>query len=119
MPLCRLSFCTPFSTNCVSICHSVGLSHVTRVERSSRYLVHFFDATVSPSAKTQLISSMHDCMTECIYKIQLDSFELLTIPEEVYNFDVVRHGKAALQQANDMLGELIHLAFVIVLLYIL
>jgi len=37
----RLNFSTSFSTNAVSICHSAGLTSVTRIEQSTRYLVHF------------------------------------------------------------------------------
>lgn len=41
MVLWRLNFCTAFSTNAVSICHSAGLMSVIRVEQSTRYVVHF------------------------------------------------------------------------------
>ena len=36
---CRLNFSTAFSTNAVSMFHSVGLMKVTRVEKSMRYML--------------------------------------------------------------------------------
>lgn len=38
--LSRLNFSTAFSSNAVSICKSVQLDNVTRVEVSTRYLIH-------------------------------------------------------------------------------
>ena len=35
----RLNFSTPFSSNAVSICHSIGLTFVTRLEVFTRYLI--------------------------------------------------------------------------------
>jgi len=33
----RMSFSTAWSANAVSICHSCGLSNITRIEKSYRY----------------------------------------------------------------------------------
>lgn len=37
----RLNFSTAFSSNAVSICNSIGLSQVKRLEVSVRYLIHW------------------------------------------------------------------------------
>jgi len=37
----RLNFSTAFSSNAVSICISIGLTKVTRLEVSTRYLIHW------------------------------------------------------------------------------
>ncbi len=37
----RLNFSTAFSTNATSICHGIGLTCVSRIEYSTRYLIQF------------------------------------------------------------------------------
>lgn len=39
--LSRLNFSTAYSSNAVSICISIGLTKVTRLEVSTRYLIHW------------------------------------------------------------------------------
>ncbi|XP_064609891.1 phosphoribosylformylglycinamidine synthase-like isoform X2 [Liolophura sinensis] len=101
----RLNFSTAFSTNACSICRSVGLKNVQRIESSTRYLIRFTDG-YKPSLKEEelILSIMHDKMTQCRYQQPLDSFELNVSPEEVYEIDVLGSGKAALEKANRELG---------------
>lgn len=39
----RLNFTTPFSSNVLSICKSINLNFVKRLEKSTRYLIIFID----------------------------------------------------------------------------
>ena len=49
-------------------------------------------------------AALHDRMTQCRYAEPLTSFTLSVTPEDVYEVDVVSHGRTALQQANNHLG---------------
>ena len=78
---------------------------VTRVEYSTRYLLKFdvtFDLT--PDVETQIISSMHDKMTQCRYSKPVESFSLETKVEEIYEVDVMKEGREALERANAEMG---------------
>ena len=57
----RLNVCTPFSTNAVAICGSIGLPEVTRIEPSRRFAVGGVAAVLAPL----LADAVHDRMTEC------------------------------------------------------
>ena len=112
---CRLNFSTAFSTNAVSICHSVGLSSVTRVEVSCRYLVTFSDTmtsgpsgdavVVTKAMEDSLVTSLHDRMTECRYASPITTFDLDIQPDAVYEVDVMGKGREALEKANLELGK--------------
>ena len=113
----RLNFSTAFSTNAVSICHSVGLSSVTRVEMSRRYLIVFGDITatgprvpsgdeaiVTKDVEDALVAKLHDRMTECRYTSPITTFDLDIQPDDVYDVDIMGNGKEALEKANQELG---------------
>uniref|UniRef100_UPI0037E9C471 phosphoribosylformylglycinamidine synthase isoform X1 n=2 Tax=Semicossyphus pulcher TaxID=241346 RepID=UPI0037E9C471 len=101
----RLNFSTAWSTNAVSICHSVGLNDITRVEVSRRFLIKPEDgASVSDEVVNQLIECLYDNMTECIYKHPITSFTVETKPQPVWEVDVLGAGRAALEAANKDLG---------------
>ncbi|XP_034561977.1 phosphoribosylformylglycinamidine synthase [Notolabrus celidotus] len=101
----RLNFSTAWSTNTVSICHSVGLCDITRVELSRRFLIKSEDgASLSDDVMKQLTDCLHDNMTECIYKHPITSFAVETKPQPVFEVDVVGRGRAALEAVNDELG---------------
>ncbi|ELU02558.1 hypothetical protein CAPTEDRAFT_210251, partial [Capitella teleta] len=99
----RLNFSTAFSTNAVSICHSIGLTLVTRIEASVRFLLDFQD-DVAPDLEEQIVSLLHDKMTHCRYTEPIRSFQLAVATEDVYDVEVMECGKAALKEANDHLG---------------
>lgn len=109
----RLNFSTPFSTNAVSICQSVGLTAVKRVERSVRYLITVMDSdnctmhvNDDPQLMSEIVNSLHDRMTECQYKAILSSFDLRhEHVENVFDVDVLGVGKVALERANKQLGK--------------
>ncbi|KAM9305327.1 phosphoribosylformylglycinamidine synthase [Gastrophryne carolinensis] len=99
----RLNFSTAASTNAVSICRSIGLSAVDRIECSRRYLIQF-QKEPEESDKQKLISSLYDRMTECVYERPVTSFHVSVRPDTVYEVDVIGRGRAALEQANAELG---------------
>uniref|UniRef100_A0A3P9CVS0 Phosphoribosylformylglycinamidine synthase n=1 Tax=Maylandia zebra TaxID=106582 RepID=A0A3P9CVS0_9CICH len=93
----RLNFSTAWSTNAVSICQSAGLTNVTRVELSRRFLIK----VPRPS---RLIECLYDSMTECIYQHPITSFTVETEPQAVFDVDILGKGRSALESANDELG---------------
>nr|XP_033800859.1 phosphoribosylformylglycinamidine synthase isoform X1 [Geotrypetes seraphini] len=99
----RLNFSTAMSTNAVSICHGIGLESVDRIECSRRYLIKFVKPP-TPSEEQQVISSLYDRMTECVYERPVESFLVFTQPELVHEIDVMGEGCAALERANQELG---------------
>ncbi|XP_053551007.1 phosphoribosylformylglycinamidine synthase [Bombina bombina] len=99
----RLNFSTAASTNAVSICRSVGLSNVDRIECSKRYMVKF-KTQPEKREEQQLVASLYDRMTECLYPEPINSFEVSVQPEQVYEVDVLGQGRAALEKANSELG---------------
>ncbi|PIK44321.1 hypothetical protein BSL78_18828 [Apostichopus japonicus] len=105
----RLNFSTAWSTNAVSICHSAGMSSVTRVERSRRLLVNVLGEDGSPTEislqdKKEILSLLHDRMTECSYDRPLEDFDINVQPDQVYEVDILGRGKPALEKANKDLG---------------
>ncbi|KAJ8388427.1 hypothetical protein AAFF_G00133030 [Aldrovandia affinis] len=103
----RLNFSTAWSTNAVSICQSVGLSQVARVELSRRLLIKPRDGEngrMTEEKMEKLISGLYDSMTECIYPCPIASFAVETRPQEVFEVDILGEGRAALEKANDELG---------------
>lgn len=99
----RLNFSTASSTNAVSICRSIGLTVVDRIECSKRFLIKF-QRGLEESKKQKLVASLYDRMTECVYPDPVKSFKISVRPEQVYEVDVIRCGRTALEQANSQLG---------------
>uniref|UniRef100_A0A7N6C4D9 Phosphoribosylformylglycinamidine synthase n=1 Tax=Anabas testudineus TaxID=64144 RepID=A0A7N6C4D9_ANATE len=96
----RLNFSTAWSTNAVSMCRSAGLTNVTRVELSRRFLIKVGTHT----HRSKLIECLYDGMTECIYQHPITSFTVETKPQPVFEVDILGNGRAALEAANDELG---------------
>ncbi len=82
----RLNFATAWSSNLVSICRTVGLESISRVERSRRYLVPEDEAIEA------FVARHHDRMTECVYPGPLTTFETGVVPEPVYEVDLMGKG---------------------------
>lgn len=103
----RLNFCTPFSTNCVSICQSVGLHRVTRVECSTRFLLNFEgEGSLLAEEEEKLVLALHDRMTQCRYMEPLSTFEQSVHADNIFEVDVIEKGREALEQANKDLGRM-------------
>jgi phosphoribosylformylglycinamidine synthase len=108
----RMNFTTAWSANAVAICRSCGLTKVSRIERSRRYLF-LFDGdlisdknlkTVHSSLVTQYSSLLHDRMTECIYPEQLTTFETGIKPEPFFIVPLIEEGRPALERINKEMG---------------
>ncbi|XP_072294418.1 phosphoribosylformylglycinamidine synthase [Eucyclogobius newberryi] len=102
----RLNFSTAWSTNTVSICQSVGLTNVARIEVSRRFLIKPLNSDTGTNEEDvkKLIESLYDSMTECIYQTPITSFAVETKPQPVFEVDILGAGRAALEKANDDLG---------------
>ncbi|KAG8262896.1 hypothetical protein J6590_043884 [Homalodisca vitripennis] len=102
----RLNFCTALSSNAVSICRSVGLAQVSRLEVSIRYLVHWqMDGLeISHALESQLTGALHDRMTECRYLEPIQSFDHGIVPEPWFTVDILGQGRKALEDVNSKLG---------------
>lgn len=103
----RFNFSTSNSTNAVSICQSLGLNQVCRLEVSTRYLLTF-KKEVSMQVESDLASLLYDRMTECRYtpeNIPKNSFnEKLVKKEDLREIDILGKGIAALKEIDEELG---------------
>ncbi|CAN1145051.1 Probable phosphoribosylformylglycinamidine synthase, chloroplastic/mitochondrial [Linum perenne] len=99
----RLSFTTAWSANAVSICSACGLTEVTRMERSRRYLL-YSKAPLPDYQINDFASMVHDRMTECVYTQKLTSFATSVVPEEVMFVPVMERGRKALEEINLEMG---------------
>ncbi|TYH11748.1 hypothetical protein ES288_A06G010600v1 [Gossypium darwinii] len=99
----RLSFTTAWSSNAVSICQSCGLTEVTRMERSRRYLLYSKGA-LQEHQINEFAAMVHDRMTECVYGQRLASFGTSVAPEEVRFVPVIERGRKALEEINQEMG---------------
>lgn len=99
----RMNFTTAWSTNAVSVCHACGLEKISRIERSMRIL---FEAPRSLDRRRieALAAGLHDRMTECIYPVQLTTFETGIRPEPVAVVPLIEEGRTALERINAGMG---------------
>ena len=104
LPSFRLNFSTPFSTNAVAICKSIGLEKITRIEVSTRYFIQTHKK-LSDADVEQMSAVLHDRMTQCRYKESIKSFALSIKPEPVYTVNVIEDGRTALEKTNQHLGK--------------
>ena len=88
----RLNFATAWSSNMVSICQAIGLTQISRVERSRRYLVGQHEEM------EKFIRHNHDRMTECLYPAPLNSFDSGIVPEPVYEIPLKERGPDVLKE---------------------
>ncbi|KAK4403285.1 putative phosphoribosylformylglycinamidine synthase, chloroplastic/mitochondrial [Sesamum angolense] len=102
----RLSFSTAWSANAVSICRACGLTEISRLERSRRYMLYVApgSASLSDSQIAEFAALVHDRMTECIYSQKLTSFETNVVPEVVRYIPVMEKGRKALEEINEEMG---------------
>jgi phosphoribosylformylglycinamidine synthase len=102
----RLNFSTPFSTNAVSICHSVGLLAIQRIERSWRYLIVAnstepgIDLQFSREERQKIVTMLHDRMTECEYVTRVIDVAPNYRTRSVETVDVMTNGRKSLEDVN-------------------
>ncbi|MDE2998112.1 MAG: phosphoribosylformylglycinamidine synthase [Gemmatimonadota bacterium] len=97
----RLNFSTAWSTNAVSVCQACGLTGITRIERSRRYLIR---PGLTPGREAAFLDTIHDRMTECEYASPLSTFETGAEPEPVAEVPLIQEGRAALEHINRTMG---------------
>ncbi|XP_046394022.1 phosphoribosylformylglycinamidine synthase [Ischnura elegans] len=102
----RLNFSTAFSSNAVSICHSVGLTQVSRLEVSTRFLLEWTHPKpmLGEELQEKLVSALHDRMTQCRYNHPIESFNLGIVPQPWFEVDIMGKGRKALEEVNANLG---------------
>ncbi|KAG5879806.1 hypothetical protein JTB14_013452 [Gonioctena quinquepunctata] len=103
----RFNFSTSNSTNAVSICQSLGIKQVVRLEVSQRYLLKTTQK-ISRDTENDLVSLLHDRMTECRYteeNVPKQSFnEKLSKKEDIREIDILGKGAEALKEIDKELG---------------
>ncbi|KAG7197412.1 hypothetical protein KM043_013274 [Ampulex compressa] len=99
----RLNFSTAFSSNTVSICKSVGLNKITRVEMSIRYYLKC-SGLIDKEMENTIVNALHDRMTECRYMTPIESFDHGYKPEKWFEVDILKDGRKALESVNSKLG---------------
>jgi phosphoribosylformylglycinamidine synthase len=97
----RLNFSTAWSTNATSICTSVGLGKVSRLEQSMRFLLTS-TRPLSPEEVHAFAAMVHDRMTEQVYEEPITSFKVNTPPAPVYTVAVMEKGRKALEEINEV-----------------
>ncbi|CRK86525.1 CLUMA_CG000196, isoform A [Clunio marinus] len=106
----RFNFSTADSTNSVSICHSIQLISVKRIEVSIRYLFTFNNKhEISQLSETILLDHLGDRMTQCIYtwdNIPVESFDehLKKDKGSWFVVPLLSEGKKALHDVNSKMG---------------
>lgn len=100
----RFNFSTPFSTNCLNICHNIGLVEIKRLEFSLRYLIELSENTNI----NELVDVLGDKMTQCVYtkdNLPKNSFdESLIKKEDWHTVPILAEGRPALEKINAELG---------------
>ncbi|MCY3868445.1 MAG: phosphoribosylformylglycinamidine synthase [Gemmatimonadetes bacterium] len=97
----RMNFSTAWSTNATAICHACGITQISRIERSRRYLIK---PALSLDQQNIFLSLVHDRMTECLYPNPLTSFDSDAKPEPVSEIPLVEGGRRALEKINRTMG---------------
>ncbi|MDE2832493.1 MAG: phosphoribosylformylglycinamidine synthase [Gemmatimonadota bacterium] len=97
----RMNFSTAWSTNATAICHACGLTQISRIERSRRYLI---EPALSLDQQNIFLSLVHDRMTECLYPHSLTSFDSDAKPEPVSEIPLIEGGRRALEKINRTMG---------------
>ena len=97
----RMNFSTAWSTNATAICHACGITQISRIERSRRYLIK---PALSLDQQNIFLSLVHDRMTECPYPHSLTSFKSDAKPEPVFEISLIEKGRRALEKINRTMG---------------
>lgn len=99
----RLAFSTAWSSNCISMCEACGITAVSRIERSRRYLL-YSSSPLNEEMQAAFASLVHDRMTECVYNTPLETFESDSLPAGVAVIPILEQGAAALEALNEQIG---------------
>lgn len=90
----------------MSICRSVDLPWVERLELSIRYQI-VYQKPPTESQKNKILAALYDRMTQTQYSEPLKSFDLGIIPEKWFEVNVMGQGRNALENVNQKLGNFV------------
>ena len=96
----RMTFTSAFSSNAVSICQACDIP-IERCEKSRRY---WFGTPLSIAAKTAILATLHDKMTEQLYVTPCETFDSGATPQPVMTIPIMTEGRAALERINQERG---------------
>ncbi|XP_043521833.1 phosphoribosylformylglycinamidine synthase isoform X2 [Frieseomelitta varia] len=99
----RLNFSTAFCSNAVSICRSVHLNKVTRIEAVIRYCITH-NGSIDKDIEDTITNVLHDKMTECRYMKPIETFDHGFRPENWFEVNILEEGRTALEEVNSKLG---------------
>ncbi|KOX70064.1 Phosphoribosylformylglycinamidine synthase [Melipona quadrifasciata] len=99
----RLNFSTAFCSNAVSICRSVHLNKVTRIEAVIRYCITH-NGSIDKEVEDAITNVLHDKMTECRYMKPIETFDHGFRPENWFEVNILKEGRTALEEVNSKLG---------------
>ncbi|XP_076754672.1 phosphoribosylformylglycinamidine synthase [Xylocopa sonorina] len=99
----RLNFSTAFSSNAVSICRSVHLNKITRIEVATRYYIKH-SGIINKNVEDAITDALLDKMTECRYTKPIQTFDHGFRPEKWFEVDILQEGRMALEKVNMQLG---------------
>ncbi|KAK9296578.1 hypothetical protein QLX08_009424 [Tetragonisca angustula] len=99
----RLNFSTAFCSNAVSICRSVHLNKVTRIEAVIRYCITH-TGSIDKGVEDTMTDVLHDKMTECRYMKPIETFDHGFRPENWFEVNILEEGRTALEKVNSKLG---------------
>jgi phosphoribosylformylglycinamidine synthase len=103
----RFGTVSPWSSKATDIARNCGLAGITRVERGVAYYVHVRDGrALAEDARASIRAAIHDRMTEVVvgdFALAGRLFEQAP-PMPLATVDIIRGGRAALEQANASMG---------------
>ena len=98
---------SPWSSKATDIVHNCGLDKVRRVERGILYTLEMLPGeTLQDGHRDLLLPLLHDRMTEAVLRDLQDTGVLFrhAVPAPGERVDIIKGGRAALEQANLELG---------------
>jgi phosphoribosylformylglycinamidine synthase len=95
----RLTFATPWYSNCLSMLSACGVTSIQRIERSHRMLVSYHGEP-TPILIQAVANGAHDRMTQCVYEAPLTQFPGATASNSVNAVSVIGEGAPALERHN-------------------
>ncbi len=101
----RLGTISPWSSKATDIANNCGLSEVQRIERGVEWGLELSRA-VDSDEEAELLSMIHDRMTETVLERESDAAALFSTaePAALTSVDVLGGGHQALELANESLG---------------
>ena len=97
----RLGTISPWSSKATDVARNCGLSAIRRIERGIEYTI---SGDIADEAA--LLACLHDRMTETVLRAGQDASKLFhrADPKPLSSVDILKGGRAALEEANRRLG---------------